>query len=98
MCYYIFTIAVKASDLRKGAVNVSLCTLSSLTNGIRLKKRLQSEERHVYIRPGEIRWIAFGVNLGSEIDGKGVSFTRPGFVVHVFGSFLALVIPAFQPR
>ncbi|MEK9130579.1 MAG: type II toxin-antitoxin system PemK/MazF family toxin [Patescibacteria group bacterium] len=58
-----------------------------------VKKRLQSEERHVYIRPGEIRWIAFGVNLGSEIDGKGVSFTRPGFVVHVFGSFLALVIP-----
>lgn len=58
-----------------------------------VKKRLEDESRKVYIRPGEIRWISFGVNLGSEIDGKGPSFTRPGLIVHVFGSFLALVIP-----
>src|SRR3989344_1982341 len=58
-----------------------------------VKKRLNEENRKVYIRAGEIRWVAFGVNVGSEIDGKGISFTRPALVVHVIGSHLALVIP-----
>ncbi len=58
-----------------------------------VKKRIQEEERKVYIRAGEIRWVTFGVNIGSEMDGKGVSFTRPVLVIHVIGSKLALVAP-----
>lgn len=57
-----------------------------------VKKRIEVEERKVNIRAGEIRWITFGVNIGSEIDGKGVSFTRPALILHVIGSHLALVI------
>ncbi len=57
------------------------------------KKRFDSDDRKISIRAGEIRWAAIGVNVGSEIDGKGDSFTRPVLVVHVIGSFLALVIP-----
>lgn len=59
----------------------------------KVKKRIESEERAVFIRAGEIRWTVWGVNLGSEIDGKGVSFTRPALVLHVIGSHLALAIP-----
>lgn len=58
-----------------------------------VKKRIEAEERKIYIRAGEIRWIAFGVNVGSELDGKGDSFTRPGLIAHVIGSHLALVVP-----
>lgn len=58
-----------------------------------VKKRLNQENRKVYIRAGEIRWVSFGINIGSEIDGKGVSFTRPALIVHVIGSHLALAIP-----
>lgn len=58
-----------------------------------VKKRIEAEEQKVYIRTGEIRWIAFGVNIGSELDGKGDSFTRPGLIIHVIGSRLALVVP-----
>lgn len=58
-----------------------------------VKKRIQEEKRKVYIRAGEIRWIVTGVNIGTEIDGKGVSFTRPALILHVIGSHLALVIP-----
>jgi len=58
-----------------------------------VKKRLNEENRKVYIRAGEIRWVAFGVNVGSEIDGKGISFTRPALVIHVIGSHLALIVP-----
>lgn len=58
-----------------------------------VKKRINQEERKVNIRQGEIRWVAFGVNVGSEIDGKGETFTRPGLIIHVIGSHLALVVP-----
>ena len=33
-----------------------------------IKKGVNKEERQVNIRAGEIRWVAFGVNIGSEID------------------------------
>src|ERR1041385_8162940 len=58
-----------------------------------LKKKLNEEVRQTNIRAGEVRWISCGVNVGSEIDGKGVSFTRPALVLHVIGSALALVVP-----
>jgi len=58
-----------------------------------VKKRLNEENCKVYIRAGEIRWVAFGVNVGSEIDGKGIPFTRPALIIHVIGSHLALVLP-----
>jgi len=58
-----------------------------------VKKRIESETRKVNIRSGEIRWVACGVNIGSEIDGKGVSFTRPALIIHVVGSHLALIAP-----
>ena len=58
-----------------------------------VKKRIHSDERKVSIRAGEVRWVSCGVNVGSEIDGKGESFTRPMLVAHVVGSVLALVVP-----
>lgn len=58
-----------------------------------VKKDANHSEIKISIRAGEIRWISFGVNIGSEIDGKGVSFTRPGLILHVIGSHLALVAP-----
>ena len=58
-----------------------------------VKKRIHADERKVSIRAGEIRWVSCGVNVGSEIDGKGESFTRPALIAHVVGSVLALVIP-----
>ena len=58
-----------------------------------VKKRLDVDTRKVSIRSGEIRWMAMGTNIGSEIDGKGISFTRPGLIIHVIGSYLALIVP-----
>ena len=58
-----------------------------------VKKRIHADERKVSIRAGEVRWVSCGVNVGSEIDGKGESFTRPALIVHVVGSVLALVAP-----
>ncbi|MBI4224768.1 MAG: type II toxin-antitoxin system PemK/MazF family toxin [Candidatus Sungbacteria bacterium] len=62
-------------------------------NWNKAKKRVDTEDRDISIRSGEIRWVSLGVNIGSEIDGKGESFTRPALVLHVIGSHLALVVP-----
>jgi len=59
----------------------------------KIKTEIDKQENKQYIREGEIRWASIGVNVGSEIDGKGVSFTRPVLVLAVVGSYLALVIP-----
>lgn len=58
-----------------------------------VKKQINQNNTTTHIRAGEIRWTAFGVNIGSEIDGKGDSFTRPVLIIHVIGSHLALVVP-----
>lgn len=58
-----------------------------------VKQHLNNQEREISIRAGDVRWIAFGVNIGSEIDGKGKAFTRPGLVIGVSGSNIAFVIP-----
>jgi mRNA interferase MazF len=58
-----------------------------------VKQKLDISAENIYIRAGEIRWVAVGVNIGSEIDGKGASFTRPCLVLHVIGASLALVVP-----
>jgi mRNA interferase MazF len=60
----------------------------------RVKKHTDSEpEQGGIVRAGEIRWAILGVNVGSEIDGKGHAFTRPVLILHVVGKNLALIVP-----
>lgn len=58
-----------------------------------IKQKIDDDEKMVFIRAGEIRWMILGVNVGSEMDGKGASFTRPVLVLHVVGKKLALIAP-----
>lgn len=57
-----------------------------------VKKRTHDESRELFFRAGEVRWCIFGVNIGSEMDGKGASFTRPALILHAIGSKLALIL------
>lgn len=68
----------------------------SIWNDLKQQVNLKKVERR--IRIAEVRWIIFGVNVGSEIDGKGNSFIRPGLILHVHGNDLALVIPLTSKR
>lgn len=56
-------------------------------------KKVVDGNMTVRVREGEVRWLAMGVNVGSEIDGKGAHFTRPALVVHCIGDKLTLIIP-----
>lgn len=58
-----------------------------------LKKRINSKNNRKYIRKGEIYWASIGVNVGSEIDGKGDTYTRPVLIIDTVGDKLCLVVP-----
>ena len=59
----------------------------------KIKVRINSKNNLVKIRKGEIRWASIGVNIGSEIDGKGNNLTRPVLVLKVISSNIVLVAP-----
>jgi mRNA interferase MazF len=57
-----------------------------------LKKRTDAEEPRLYtVR--EIWWCRFGVNIGTEQDGRGDNFLRPALILHGFGADACLVVP-----
>lgn len=45
-----------------------------------LKKRLDISNQEIYFYPQEVWWCYVGVNIGSEICGKGELFLRPVLV------------------
>lgn len=57
------------------------------------KKGINEHQDKPFIRKREIRWAVLGVNVGSEIDGKDNSFTRPVLIVDTIGKTTSLVVP-----
>lgn len=57
------------------------------------KKEINNIKQEALFTPGDIYWCEVGVNVGSEIDGKGERYTRPVLVVGVFKQNLLFVLP-----
>ena len=57
-----------------------------------LKIALWNKQSKVVFKQGDIWWCSLGINLGEEIYGKGLKFTRPILVFRKFtgNSFLGL--------
>lgn len=56
------------------------------------KKRTQKEISRLYtVR--EIWWCRLGINLGTELDGKGDGFLRPCVILRAFGPDACLIVP-----
>lgn len=56
------------------------------------KKRTHAEDPRLYtVR--EIWWCRFGVNIGTEQDGRGELFLRPAVILRGFGPDACLVVP-----
>lgn len=57
-----------------------------------VKKKTDSEEQRLYtVR--ELWWCRFGVNVGTEQDGRGDWYVRPCVILRGFGSDACLVAP-----
>ena len=58
-----------------------------------LKKKLQYIDEPPLFRERDIWWYAAGENLGSEIDGKGLHFSRPVLIFRKYGKATFFGIP-----
>ena len=45
------------------------------------KKQLDKREVRQWFKSGEVWWVSIGVNIQSEIDGKGRNFSRPVLIL-----------------
>ncbi|MEK7609425.1 MAG: type II toxin-antitoxin system PemK/MazF family toxin, partial [Patescibacteria group bacterium] len=66
--------------------------IKDLQEWCRLKIALWKKDSKVIFKQGEIWWCSLGMNLGEEIFGKGIKFTRPVLIFRKFtsNSFLGL--------
>lgn len=57
------------------------------------KIKIDSNQRFNHPREKEIWWCSIGVNVGSEVFGKGHDYTRPVLVLNAEGSESFIGIP-----
>lgn len=58
-----------------------------------IKREIHENTGHHFYREREVHWCAFGANIGFEMDGKGVPFTRPILVLKGFSREMCLCVP-----
>jgi mRNA interferase MazF len=59
----------------------------------KLKKRIEKSEKLPRFAERQIWWCSIGVNVGSEVCGKGNAFTRPVLVVKKLSKARFLGVP-----
>lgn len=61
------------------------------------KKKSALDERKdidiIFFREKEVWWVALGLNIGFEQDGKGTEFRRPILIVKKFNKYAVLAVP-----
>ena len=57
------------------------------------KKELTSVERNILFKEGEIWWCSLGLNIGTEVYGKGMCFERPILILKKLTSINCIVLP-----
>lgn len=57
------------------------------------KKVNEHDTKSLYFKEREIWWVAVGINIGSESDGKNELFERPVLIVKKLGSGVFLGVP-----
>ena len=61
---------------------------------IKLKEKLHNVQKEPpLVKERDLWWISFGENVGSEINGKSVLFSRPGIVIKKLSRGFYLVAP-----
>lgn len=58
-----------------------------------LKKKLDALNKIPFFNEREIWWCSVGINVGSEIFGKGETFSRPVLIIKKFSNHSFLGIP-----
>ena len=68
---------------------------TTLEEWFELKRKLRETPRDVpFVSEGDVWWISFGENVGTEMSGKNRSFSRPGVVIKKLSGQFFFVIPS----
>lgn len=68
--------------------------IKKFTEWLGLKKKVHEREHQApLVKEFEIYWVNMGINIGSEIDGKSKSFTRPGIIFKKLAHSFYLIAP-----
>jgi mRNA interferase MazF len=65
----------------------------ALLDWLRITIRLRDRQHKPLFKEGEIWWCSIGMNVGTEIFGKGQRFTRPVIIFKKFNKDTFLGIP-----
>ncbi len=57
------------------------------------KQNIHDQQQRLHFEERELRWCAFGKNVGSELNGKNKMFGRPVIIFRKFAFNLFWVIP-----
>jgi mRNA interferase MazF len=58
-----------------------------------VKQGIQDSDRQLFCREREVRWCSVGLNVGSEMDGKGRHYTRPVLIIKKMTKDTCLCVP-----
>jgi mRNA interferase MazF len=58
-----------------------------------VKKKIDRNQKPPFFNEREIWWCNIGLNIGSEIYGKGQTFTRPILIIRKFSQNSLLALP-----
>jgi mRNA interferase MazF len=58
-----------------------------------VKIEIQSGEKRWFCDERQVRWCSIGLNIGSEMDGKGENYTRPVLVLKKITWNTCLCVP-----
>jgi mRNA-degrading endonuclease toxin of MazEF toxin-antitoxin module len=59
----------------------------------RVKQGIQDHNKHLFVAEREVRWCFVGLNVGSEIDGSGVRYSRPVLIIKKMTPNTCLCVP-----
>jgi mRNA-degrading endonuclease toxin of MazEF toxin-antitoxin module len=76
----------------KSKEEIEKTVLEQFVFWIKKKIRIHVDKRNIYFREGQVWWVSFGKNIGSEINGHKDEFSRPALILKKYGS-LCFVVP-----
>lgn len=62
------------------------------------KKYLDSSERNLLFKEGEIWWCSMGINIGEEVYGKGKEFRRPAVILKKLSRNTCIILPTTSQK
>lgn len=59
----------------------------------KIRHHINEDSSETFFHEGQVWWMAFGKNVGTEMDGKKEDFHRPALILKKYNKHMCFVIP-----